>query len=470
MNHKSLAAVMIALACASVARAAEPQSAGVASDLSLTPTYLDDQTPTTLTPVNYWLSSTSVGQTLANNKISIGGFVEGGYFYDTNNPRLGAGARGDAPTDIGFPGSFSNRGLLDQADLMVQKTIDTSKSFDIGFQFEQGYGTDFASTHSYGLLDNRAAPTLYDKFNETSPDSSAGSPQNQYDIIQANVSFLVPLGAGLTIEAGKFVTLLGYETINPTTNQFYTHSYLFTFGIPLTQTGILGSYTFGKLINGNDLTVTAGITRGWNESTLDNNGEIDFLGEAKANITQNLGFTLNVSEGPESYEAFAGDKGDSHNYWTTIEAIPTYQVSDQLTLALDALYVDFPHGALVPAAAGDVPGESGKSAQWYSLTGYAGYKFNSYVTLNGRLEWYGDQGGYSVDNSAPLGPISANYYEVTVGTQIHPLPTNDIFQWLQFRPELRYDWADHSVYDANHVDGRGAHGEFTVAMDAIMQF
>jgi Putative beta-barrel porin-2, OmpL-like. bbp2 len=460
----------------SLSASAQPQ-AGLAvaqSNMALTPVYLDDATPTTLTPIMYELDKTSFGKTLESWNISIGGFVEGGYFYDTSNPRFGSppsSGDGDSPTLIGFPGLYSDRGQLDQLDLMIQKTVDTTKKWDFGFQFEQGYGTDDAQIHSYGITDNRTAPSIYNKLNNGGLSHEGGvDPDNQYDVVQANVTFLVPLGSGLQIEVGKFVTLLGYETINPTGNAFFTHSYLFTFGIPLTQTGILGKYTFSKLVNGNDLTVTAGVTRGWNESSLDNNGEVDFLGEASANITDKLALTLNVSEGPESYEAFAGDKGDSHNYWSVFELIPTYKYSDQLSFAVDMLYADFPHGALTdPEPTTGLP--SGDAAQWYAVAPYASYKLNSYFTLNARAEYYRDQGGFTV--GAASGPVSANYYELTLGTQIHPFPTNDILQWLQIRPEVRYDLSDKPAYNASHnsaITGVGDYSEFTAAIDAIMQF
>ncbi len=156
--------------------------------------------------------------------------------------------------------------------------------------------------------------------------------------MQANVSLQVPLGAGVTITAGKFVGFLGEEVINPTGNLFYTHSYSFFYGVAGTVTGVEASYTFAKLINGNDWFASAGITRGWNQSTLDNNGAIDFLGEVKGNLTSALNVVLNLQEGPEA-------AADNSDYWTTAEAILAYTVSDQLTVSSDLLYSDFPHGA-----------------------------------------------------------------------------------------------------------------------------
>ena len=448
MNWKGLAgaAVMAVLACGAAALASdEDQNLGNSEIVS--PVLLDDTTTapatapataaasgpsqTTLTPVMYLLDPTTVGQWLEGNKLSITGFVEGGYFIDTNNPRLGSGPHGDSPTLVAFPGAYSNRVLLDQLDLSISKTVDPNKKWDWGFLFENGYGTDDSYTHSLGMLNNRPP----------------NDPQNQYDVLQANLSLLMPLGNGLTVTAGKFVALLGQEVINPTGNLFYTHSYEFDYGIPFTNTGIMGSYTFPKLLNGNDWTFEGGITNGWNNSLRDNNGAIDFLGEASGNITSSLKLVTNLEEGPE-------DTGDNHDYRTTIEAIPTWTVSDQLTLVGDFLYSDDPH---VPSSA------SGGPAQWYAVVAYAGYKINSMFTVNLRAEWYRDQGGETTG-------AQANYYEGTLGVQIHPLPNDNIFQYLQIRPEIRVDDSDRRVYDANGAGGNGEYNELTAAVDVIMQF
>ena len=448
MHWKGLAsaAAMAALACGSAALAADGNES-LDAWATVNPVLLDETTApststapattsapseTTLTPLMYLLDPTPVGQWLEANKFSITGFVEGGYFIDTDNPRLGSGPHGDAPTLVSFPGAYSNRVLLDQLDLTVSKTIDTTKKWDWGFIFENGYGTDDSYTHSLGMLDNRPP----------------NDPQNQYDILQANVSLLAPVGNGLTLTAGKFVALLGEEVINPTGNYLYTHSYEFFYGIPFTNTGVMASYTFPKLINGNDWTFEGGITNGWNDSLRDKNNDIDFLGEASGNITSSLKMVVNLEEGPE-------DTHDNHDYRTTVEAIPTWTVSDQLTLVGDFLYSDDPHGATTRV---------NQSAQWYATVGYASYKICPMFSVNFRAEWYRDQGGATVTAGT-----SANYYEGTLGVQIHPLPNDNIFQYLQIRPEIRLDDSDRRVFDASHSGG-GDYHELTAAVDVIMQF
>jgi Putative beta-barrel porin-2, OmpL-like. bbp2 len=444
MNWKGLACVaaMAALACGSAAKGSDIQQpdSSVGGSQFVNPQLFDDMTTMPAappaspaaasapaapggpppTPAMYFLGKTPVGDWMTNNGFSITGFAELGYFYDTNNPTLG----GPFPANfVTFPGAYSNRFLLDQIDLTLAKTIDTTKKWDWGFLFENGYGIDDSYIHSHGMLDNRAP----------------GNPNNQYDIIQANVSLLAPVGTGLTVVAGKFIALIGQEVINPTGNAFYTHSYSFFYGDPATNTGVLASYTFPKLITGNDWTATAGFTEGWNQSLRDNNGAIDFLGQFKGKFGSNLSFLTNLEVGPEA-------AGDNSDYWTSFEAIPSLAVSDQLTVTGDFIYVDYPHGAT----------DGGVSAQWYGVAGYASYVLNSMFTINARAEWYRDQGAFTTGTSA-------NYYELTFGTQIHPFPDNDILRWLQVRPEIRGDLSDHAVY-------AGDFSQLSAAVDVIMQF
>jgi hypothetical protein len=462
MNWKGLAsaAATAVLACGSAAFATNTDQSRVSSASALmTPNYLDDTTTapaateattaasapseTTLTPLMFLLDPTPVGQWLEKYKFNITGFVEVGYFVDTNNPKIGSGPGNTPLTTIFYPGAYSNRVVLDQLDLTISKSVDTTKSFDFGFLFENGYGVDDQYTHSNGMLDNRAI---------SNPRAALpGHPNNQYDILQLNGTVLLPVGTGLQITAGKFVGFLGQEVINPTGNLFYTHSYSFDYGVAATVTGAYATYTFGKLLNGNDWTFKLGGTNGWNQSLRDNNGSIDFLGEASGSITSKLALVVNAQVGPEG-------TNDNHNWWGDFEFIPTYTVSDQLTLVGDFLYGFAPHSAIVPGA---------NSAQWYGAVLYGNYKLTPMFAINLRTEWYREQGGMQFGTG---NLFSANYYEATAGVQIHPLPNDNILQYLQFRPELRVDWSDRPAYNPAHNGGAGDYSQLTFAVDAIMQF
>lgn len=368
------------------------------------------------------LDKIGVGGFLEKFNISITGYGELGYFYDLTQPKNAAGNTDRAlSTDrILFPGDYKNDLMLNQVDLAIQKTVDTSK-FDIGFMVEGFYGRDAVYTHANGILDNG------NKHGNTSPD-------DDLDLEQAYLTFAIPLGSGITITAGKFDTLMGYETINPTTNALYTHSYLFSYAVPFTQTGMLFAYNITPA-----LSVTAGFTRGWNQATSDNNGAIDFLGQVAWTINSAIKATVNLSEGPESTD-------DNHDYWTVVEGIFNFQVADQLGLGVDAVY-----------------GDANAIAQWYGAAVYAMFDpgMNKYAKINFRGEIYHDGRGFTVG----LGNGSdVNYIEGTLGVAITPTPDVPLLQSLTFRPEIRVDVADHSVFDNSH------YSQVTAAIDALIKF
>jgi hypothetical protein len=363
------------------------------------------------------LDQIGIGKEMEKLNLSINGFIEGGYFYDFTVPHNNAPARSAPPTFILFPGDYKNQVMLNQLDLQFSRTVDTSK-WDVGFMVEMFYGRDAVYTHSNGILDNG------NKHGNTSPD-------DDFDLPQAYLTFAIPVGSGITINAGKFVSPFGYEYINPTQNQLYTHSYLFSYAIPFTQTGITGTYHFND-----SLALMAGITRGWNQSTSDNNGAIDFLGELTWTINSKMGLVTNLSVGPES-------SGNNSDYWTVVEGVYTWQLSDQMKVGVDAVY-----------------GNANAIAQWYGIAGYAGYTLNKYAALNLRGEYYHDGRGFTTG----VGGTDLNIYEATFGCAITPTPDVNLLQTLTIRPEVRIDTCDHAIYDGTKFT------QTTCAMDVYIKY
>ncbi len=430
-------AVCAALAAAGYVRGNDTASSQlVPNQLSLSqPTYLDDATtapapapaaaPTPPQPLMYVLEQVGIGKTLEDLKINIYGWVEGGWTYASPLPP------GNVITGPVF-NTKNERIVLDQLDANVERDVDKAASakagtFDIGFRCEAMYGWDAGAIHSNGLLDDYSSRT---------------SPENQFDVVQAYVDVAIPVGTGLQLRVGKFVTLLGQEVIEAGSstgtpaNAFYSHSYLFTYAIPLTQTGVLGMYQVTD-----KLAVQAGITRGWNQSINDNNGAIDFLGQAAYTVSDKTTVTLNVSFGPEA-------AADNHDYWTVLDFILAQKISDQITVTVNADYGDAPHS-----------GPSG-SDQWYGAAGYVAWVLNPYVTLNGRGEWYHDSNGFTLGT-----PFGLNVYEATAGAWITPFPNNTIAKNLVIRPEFRYDYADRGYFD-----GGTSHTQLMASIDAIFSF
>ena len=135
----------------------------------------------------------------------------------------------DAPsTGLNF-GQLVHRsrqpGALNQILLTANKPLDPKElGFHWGFKLQGMYGSDARYTQFLGEL------------NSVDPDD-----RNQFDIVEANVLFHLPVltAGGIDIKAGQYSTPLGYETIDPSTNPFYSHSYIFHFGLPFKHTGLL---------------------------------------------------------------------------------------------------------------------------------------------------------------------------------------------------------------------------------------
>lgn len=51
-----------------------------------------------------------------------------------------------------------------------------------------------------------------------------------------------------------------------------------------------------------------------------------------------------------------------------------------------------------------------------------------------------------------------------MGVAIKPFPTNNILSGLLFRPEVRYDHSDRSVFNS------GDHNQWTFSMDGLFTF
>jgi len=395
-----------------------------------TPAAAPTATAPTYGPLMLALEQIGIGKTMENLGFNIHGYIEGGYLYDTTVPNDVTPARSAPGDDIFFAGPYKNAIMLNQADITIERDmVNLPKgNWDFGFGIETGYGRDDFFTHSNGILDQ------HNKQGGTGND-------DQLDLLQAYGQVGIPVGTGLTVEAGKFLTLLGYEKIDPTQNMFYTHSYGFSYGKPFTMTGILGAYTFSDESSSTDSsTLTGGITRGWNQSTYDNNGDIDGVIQLK-NTTGSFDWTINAMVGPEGVLPYG--PADHAHWWFVPEAIGVFRVSDQLSIAADLLY-----------------GTAPDLTQWFSAAAYAQYKFDPHVSLAGRVEYYHDGRGVTTG----VGGSDINYWEVTIGTTITPLPDSPYLGTFAIRPEIRYDDADQRAFDFSKRD------ELTASLDLYYRF
>ena len=122
-----------------------------------------------------------------------------------------------------------NEPLLNQLVINLERALAPQPGqFDWGFKLQFMYGSDARFIHSLGLFSNTAGTSIV-----------------QPDLPEAylNLHFPIITEGGLDLKLGKFVTLEGAETIDPRTNFFYSHTYIFNFGIPFNHTGALAHFS-----------------------------------------------------------------------------------------------------------------------------------------------------------------------------------------------------------------------------------
>ena len=376
------------------------------------------------------LDKVGVASPLTKAGINIYGYAEGGWFYDATSPQKGGS------TFVGY-NNFKSQVTLDKVDLNIERTVDpTKKQFDIGFHAEGIYGTDAAFIHSNGLWDTQTG-------------------HDQWDLLQAYADVALPY-VPVKIRVGKWIELAGFEQFSANIygafsdpmRALYSYSYQFLYAEPGTQTGAFATYVLNP-----QWTFDAGTTLGWNQSLRDANHAMDFLGRVTYTPSDKTSVIFVMTEGPEFPFGFGHNlpQGDSKDYWTALDLVITQKINDKLSLGLGTDYVETPKIHGLPSG----------TKQWGGVAGYASYAMDPHFTFNTRLEWYDDAAnGFSTG-----APVGANYYELTTGVAIKPLPKDKILSNLIFRPEIRYDWADRSVFGRD-LD----RDQLTFSMDALFTF
>lgn len=436
MNRKGLVrvAACAALACAGLmgVQAAQADEAGrdvrlVGSDLTLSASsapaqYLDAAAPSPRMPLMALLDQAGIAKTLDDAHINVGGLIEGSYTYGFSAP----------PNNFitGRVFDVDNQSIeLNQLELFAERTVDdalTKNQFDIGARIEWRYGTDSRFIHSLGLFD-------YNSFSD--------GPKNQWDLTQAYVDFAVPIGNGLKVRVGKIVTPIGAEVIDPSGNQFYSHSYLFGYAIPFTNTGVFGYYKLNDAWS-----VYGGISRGWDTTLKDNNGTIDGLAGFTWTVNPTDTLAVNFISGPDQ-------AGNNSRYRSLIDATLTHKIADNLSVSVNGDYA-YEAGSLSAT-------KTGSDAQWWGLAGYVGYTICPQLTLNGRVEYFNDDDGARLAGAVG----GAGVFEATVGVAVTPFPDNTYAKNLVIRPEVRFDYASKNFFD----NGTGRE-QWTAAIDAYYKF
>jgi hypothetical protein len=357
-----------------------------------------------------------------------------------------------------------NTVLLNQILLTANKPLDPKATgFDWGFKLQGLYGSDARYYHFLGELD-RALP----------------DERNQLDIVEANVLFHLPVlfEGGVDVKAGQYPTPLGFEVIDPSLNPFYSHSYIFNFGLPFKHTGFLTTSHVSSLLD-----VYLGIDTGSNTTwgpLGENNSTVAFLGGINLTMMDgNLTVLALTHIGPENASRAlspAGFNADGYyRYFNDI--VVAYKATPELTLTTEINWVRDDFGTTGFAAG------KPSAANGFGIAQYASYTYSDTITLNGRAELYRDdnnffvagfrsnngfdqfQKGFGVPVSTAL--HATTYGAITLGATYKPANLPAPISGLLIRPEIRWDT---DLGGARAFNSNKDNSSFTLASDVVLTF
>ncbi|OGW16026.1 MAG: hypothetical protein A3K09_01295 [Nitrospinae bacterium RIFCSPLOWO2_12_FULL_47_7] len=322
--------------------------------------------------------------------IEVHGFVSSSYFNHLNADPSDTVSRRTNFRAFDFS---HNSFKFDVGILSLKK--DAAKPGDIGFRTDIAYGFSVPqiSKSAPGLVTTTGAQITSDNF----------------DVIQGYVSYNAPIGNGLRMDLGKFVTNIGVEVIPGPDgwNNHYSSSWLFTYG-PYTHSGLRGVYTFNEKIS-----VLGMVANGWDNTVDTNNGKTLSTGITYTPLS-NVSLTFNWMGGPEPQVNNPSNERNSRNLF---DFIGTIGLTDKLRLTINAdSGRDANNSAITP----------GQNADWWMFVGYLRYDANKWFSMNFRGETFDDTDGYRTG-------IRQHLWEVTF------TPEFRVNKHFVLRPEFRHD-------------------------------
>jgi len=310
-------------------------------------------------------------------------YLQGGYNYNFENPD-------SQENGLRIFDHKANSFTLDLAQIVFTKDAPVG---GIGYRLKLSAGETAKFIHASGL----------------------GDSDDPFDLTEAYINYVAPLGKGLKFQFGKFVTMHGAEVIEAKDDMNYSRGLLFNYAIPLTHTGLMVGYPFSDMLSANFYVVN-----GWDN--FNDDGSSKTLG-LSVNVTpvEQFSVAVNLMNGREK-DLQTGIRSDRFLSDTVITVKPV----KNLTFVVNTDY------AIQSNSAPD-----GEDAKWYGVAGYVKYDFTNFFSTAVRAEYFKDPQG-----ARTLTPQTAK--EVTL------TPEFRVAKDLIVRPEYRHDWSDKDVFDSHH--------------------
>ncbi len=245
--------------------------------------------------------------------------------------------------------------------------------------------------------------------------------QNSVELQDAYITYNFPGLPDLQLKAGKFVTPIGAEVIEPWANPNVSRSLAFSWAIPFTHTGATASYAFGS-----QASLMMGIVNGW-DNVVDSNDGKSVLGSFALTPVEQFSLLINGIYGAEQ-----PDRGDAKR--GVADIVATIKPVENFAIILNYDYGN------------ESDLEVGGHAEWNAASGILAYDlpdvFAVPVGFALRGEYFDDSDGTRLPTPGGAGfGDYQNAWEVTTTFKVV------LAEGLMFRTEYRYDSAKHELYE-----------------------
>jgi hypothetical protein len=323
---------------------------------------------------------------------------------------------------------------LGQLYLITERETKTEgQGFDVGGRVDVLYGTDYRFTTADGLET---------KWNGDRRFYGLAMPQLYADFALNDWVFRV----------GHFYANFGYEVVPAVDNFFHSHGYSLTYGEPITLTGMTVKWQFND-----QLSLTAGFHRGWNEWE-DTNDKLGFLGGVTWK-SEELGTSISFAV------TASNELADQSSSLAMYSVVLTQKLAERWRYVLE-------HDGAHQTNAVD-RGGSLAPANWFGVTNYLFFDLNPQWSFGLRYEWFADNNGTRVRGLGnphgidfqPDPLFGACWNDVSIGVNYKP------HRNVVLRCETRWDWVDPiGTSNVNPFDDQTRRSQFLFDTDLIIQF
>lgn len=337
---------------------------------------------------------------------TLSGWVDVMFGWNTNRPA----DRENFSTGIGTTGARADEFTVNQAAVELQRA-----PAPVGYHLVFGFGTGFDLLHSGERPGNGIGHEVW------------------RHLLTASVSYLVPVGRGLTVEAGVYPSHIGFESFPSQANWNYTRSWTGEFS-PYYQAGVKASYAFTD-----QWSAQLHLINGWQNIGENNEGKA--IGTQVAWTGERGSAALNTFAGPEL-------PNDGAHWRLFVDLVAQLKATDALQLGVTA---DLGRQSL---PGGTVP-------SWFGVAAFVRYAFSPQVALAGRGDVYRDVDGV-------ITGIGETLSEGTLTCELRPT------ERLILKLEGRYDHSTAAVFHLHDTDPSGApllgHDQLLAIAGAVATF